>query len=86
MFRSLNNVAGKAALAIILTGMGDDGSIGIKELYDNGAYTIAQDEASCVVFGMPKQAIVKGAVCEIVGLDFIYKKIIAYANGELKRN
>ncbi|EEO25950.1 CheB methylesterase domain-containing protein [Helicobacter winghamensis] len=86
MFRSLNNVAGKVALAIILTGMGDDGSIGIKELYDNGAYTIAQDEASCVVFGMPKQAIVKGAVCEIVGLDFIYKKIIAYANGELKRN
>ncbi|WP_299546798.1 CheB methylesterase domain-containing protein [uncultured Helicobacter sp.] len=85
MFRSLNNVAGRSALAIILTGMGDDGSIGIKELYDNGAYTIAQDEESCVVFGMPKQAIAKGAICEIVGLDFIYKKIIAYANGELKR-
>ncbi|WP_346727918.1 CheB methylesterase domain-containing protein [Helicobacter turcicus] len=86
MFRSLNNVAGKAALAIIMTGMGDDGSIGIKELYDNGAYTIAQDEASCVVFGMPKQAIAKGAIYDIVGLDSIHKKIIAYANGELKRN
>ncbi|MCI5968635.1 CheB methylesterase domain-containing protein [Helicobacter sp.] len=86
MFRSLNNVAGKAALAIIMTGMGDDGSIGIKELYDNAAYTIAQDEASCVVFGMPKQAIAKGAICDIVGLDFLHQKIIAYANGELKRN
>ena len=85
MFRSVNNVAGRAALAIIMTGMGDDGSIGIKELYDNGAYTIAQDEASCVVFGMPKQAIAKGAICEVVGLDFIYQKILAYANGRLKR-
>ena len=69
MFRSVNNVVGKNALAIIMTGMGDDGSIGIKELYDNGAYTIAQDEKSCVVFCMPKQAIASGAVCEIVGLD-----------------
>ncbi|TLD85288.1 chemotaxis protein CheB [Helicobacter sp. MIT 11-5569] len=85
MFRSVNNVAGKAALAIIMTGMGDDGSIGIKELYDNGAYTIAQDEASCVVFGMPKQAIAKGAICEVVDLNFIHKKILAYAKGELKR-
>lgn len=86
MFRSVNNVAGKAALAIILTGMGDDGSIGIKELYDNGAYTIAQDEESCIVFGMPKQAIAKGAICEIVGLDFIANKILSFASGELKRN
>lgn len=86
MFRSVNNVAGKAALAIILTGMGDDGSIGIKELYDNGAYTIAQDEASCIVFGMPKQAIAKGAICEVVGLDCIANKILSFASGELKRN
>lgn len=85
MFRSLNNVVGRNALAIIMTGMGDDGSIGIKELHDNGAYTIAQDEASCVVFGMPKQAIAKGAICEIVSLDRIGSKIIAFANGELKR-
>lgn len=85
MFRSLNNVVGRNALAIIMTGMGDDGSIGIKELYDNGAYTIAQDEASCVVFGMPKQAIAKGAICEVVSLDCISSKIIAFANGELKR-
>ena len=85
MFRSVNNVVGKNALAIIMTGMGDDGSIGIKELYDNGAYTIAQDEKSCVVFGMPKQAIARGAVCEIVGLDEIPNKIIQFSSGNLKR-
>ena len=68
-----------------MTGMGDDGSIGIKELYDNGAYTIAQDENSCVVFGMPKQAIARGAVCEIVGLDEIPNKIIQFSSGNLKR-
>lgn len=85
MFRSVNNVAGKNTLAIIMTGMGDDGSIGIKELFSNGAYTIAQDEASCIVFGMPKQAISKGAICEIVALNDISAKIIQYAQGQLKR-
>ena len=86
MFRSVNNVVGKNALAIIMTGMGDDGSIGIKELYNNGAYTIAQDEASCIVFGMPKQAIAKGAICEIVNLDSIAKRIVQFAEGNLKRS
>lgn len=85
MFRALNNSAGRATLAIILTGMGDDGSIGIKELYDNGAYTIAQDEASCVVFGMPKQAIARGAVCEVVPLENIAQKIVDFSFGKLKR-
>lgn len=85
MFRSVNNVIGRNALAIIMTGMGDDGSIGIKDLYDNGAYTIAQDEKSCVVFGMPKQAIAKGAICEVVSLDSISEKILSFAAGNLKR-
>lgn len=85
MFRSLNNAAGKSALAIIMTGMGDDGSIGIKELFLNGAYTIAQDEKSCVVFGMPKQAIARGAICDVVSLDDIPDKIVQYSNGILKR-
>ncbi|WP_277641946.1 CheB methylesterase domain-containing protein [Wolinella succinogenes] len=79
LFRSGNNAAGKNAMAIIMTGMGDDGSIGIKELFDNGAYTIAQNEASCVVFGMPKKAIEKRAVSEVVSLDEIPRKIIEYA-------
>lgn len=84
LFRSGNNAAGKNAMAIIMTGMGDDGSIGIKELFDNGAYTIAQDEESCVVFGMPKKAIEKGGVSEVVSLEAIPQKIIDYAAAKEK--
>lgn len=83
LFRAANNAAGRSALGIILTGMGDDGSIGIKELHKNGAYTIAQDEATCTVFGMPKQAIEAGAVDEVVALQNIAGKIIAYAEDRL---
>lgn len=83
LFRNANNIAGKSALGIILTGMGDDGSIGIKEMHQNGAYTIAQDEATCTVFGMPKQAIEAGAIDEIVALQNIAGKIVAYAEDRL---
>jgi two-component system chemotaxis response regulator CheB len=75
LFRSVNNVVGSSALAIIMTGMGDDGSIGIKELYDNGAHTIAQSEETCVVFGMPDKAIKAGAIKEIVDLNKLSKSI-----------
>lgn len=78
LFRSGNNAVGKNVLAIILTGMGDDGSIGIKELHDNGAHTIAQSEESCVVFGMPKQAIARGAIDEVVHLDQIADSIVKF--------
>lgn len=78
LFRSVNNVAGKSALGIILTGMGDDGSIGIKELFDNGTTTIAQSEQSCVVFGMPKKAIEVGAITYVLDLDQIIEKIINF--------
>jgi two-component system chemotaxis response regulator CheB len=78
LFRSVNNSVGKSAMAIILTGMGDDGALGMKELFDNGAYTIAQDEASSIVFGMPKRAIETGGVCEILPLGEIYKNIIRF--------
>lgn len=84
LFRSANNAAGKNSLAIILTGMGDDGMIGMKELFDNGAYTIAQDEASCVVFGMPKKAIEIGAVREILPLQQISKRIVDYAQNKIR--
>jgi two-component system chemotaxis response regulator CheB len=79
MFRSLNNTVGKNSLAIILTGMGDDGSSCIKELYDNGAKTIAQSEKTCVVFGMPAKAIENKAITKIVDLDKIYQEIIDFA-------
>ncbi|STQ86237.1 chemotaxis protein CheB [Helicobacter muridarum] len=83
LFRSANNVIGRSTLAIILTGMGDDGSIGMKELFDNGAYTIAQDESSCIVFGMPKKAIEAGAIKEVLPLSKIPNRIVDYANGKI---
>ena len=61
LFRSAARVAGANALGIIMTGMGDDGARGLLEMREAGARHVAQDEASCVVFGMPKEAIARGA-------------------------
>ncbi len=69
LFRSAARYAGKNAIGVIMTGMGDDGSRGMKEMHDSGAWTIAQDEASCVVFGMPNEAIKLGGVDTIVSLE-----------------
>ncbi|QOX78777.1 chemotaxis response regulator protein-glutamate methylesterase [Trichlorobacter lovleyi] len=71
LFRSAARYAGKNAVGVIMTGMGDDGAHGMKELHDAGARTIAQDEASCVVFGMPNEAIKLGGVDKIMPLDRI---------------
>jgi len=68
LFRSVAKFAGKNATGIIMTGMGDDGARGLKEMLDVGANTIAQDEASCAVFGMPKEAIKLGAAKRIMPL------------------
>jgi two-component system, chemotaxis family, protein-glutamate methylesterase/glutaminase len=68
LFRSVAQAAGANAVGIIMTGMGDDGAAGLLEMKRAGAATIAQDEASCVVFGMPKEAIARGAVDEVVPL------------------
>jgi len=81
MFRSLNNVVGGGAMAVIMTGMGDDGAMCMKELHDNHAYTLAQDEASCVVFGMPKQAIQKGGVKDICSLTEIASYMADFSAG-----
>ena len=78
MFRSVAKYAGKNALGIIMTGMGDDGARGLKEMFDVGARTVAQDEQSCVVFGMPKEAIKLGAAEKIVPLTSIAGIIEAY--------
>lgn len=82
MFRSLNNSAGGGAMAIMMTGMGDDGTIAMKELYDNNAYTVAQNEESCVVFGMPQQAIKAGAIKDICHLDDIAQYIVEFSAGK----
>lgn len=78
LFRSAADCAGKDLLAIILTGMGDDGARGMKQLHDGGARTIAQDEATCVVFGMPKEAIKLGAVDEILPLGKMAGTILQF--------
>ena len=80
LFRSVAKFAGSNALGIIMTGMGDDGARGMKEMHDAGAKTIAQDEASCVVFGMPKEAIKLGAVDQVMPLNRIPDAMIAYTN------
>ena len=76
LFRSVAKFAGANALGIIMTGMGDDGARGLKEMHDAGAKTIAQDEASCVVFGMPKEAIKLGAVDFTLALEQIPAAIV----------
>jgi len=78
LFRSVAQVAGKNALGIIMTGMGDDGARGLKEMSESGATTIAEDESTCVVFGMPKEAIKLGGADKIVPLDKIPQEIITY--------
>lgn len=75
LFRSAAYYAGKNAIGVIMTGMGDDGAKGMKEMKDAGAYTIAQDEESCVVFGMPKEAIKLNAVDRILPLNQIAKVV-----------
>ena len=71
LFRSTARYAGKNAVGVIMTGMGDDGANGLLEMKEAGAWTIAQDEASCVVFGMPQEAIKRGAVDRVLSLEDI---------------
>ncbi len=78
LFKSAADCAGKDALALLLTGMGDDGARGMKQLHDVGARTICQDEASCVVFGMPKEAIKLGAADEVLPLSGMAEAILRF--------
>jgi two-component system, chemotaxis family, protein-glutamate methylesterase/glutaminase len=77
LFRSAARSAGANAMGVIMTGMGDDGARGMNEMHQAGAFTVAQDEASSVVFGMPKEAIAHGGVDRIVPLDQIAREILA---------
>lgn len=79
MFRSVARFAGRNAVGVILTGMGSDGAGGMKEMKDCGAVNIAQDEASCVVYGMPKEAVSRGGVDHILPLQAIPAKILELA-------
>ena len=76
LFRSVAKFAGANALGVIMTGMGDDGAAGLLEMRKAGAHTVAQDEESCVVFGMPKEAIKRGGVERTVPLGAIAREIL----------
>jgi len=76
LFKSVAQYAGANAVGVIMTGMGRDGAAGLAEMKENGATTIAQDEASCVVYGMPKEAVKIGAVDHVLPLDSIPGKIL----------
>lgn len=76
LFRSGARYAGKNAVGVILTGMGDDGAHGLLELKNTGAYTIAQDEATCVVYGMPGEAVRLGAAHQILPLQRIATEVL----------
>lgn len=82
LFRSAAKCAGANALGIIMTGMGDDGARGLKEMRDAGASTIAQDESSCVVFGMPKEAIRMGAAQRVLPLHDLPRCMLEFGAGK----
>ena len=77
LFQSVAHKAGRRALGAILTGMGNDGAKGMKGMRDAGAHTIAQDEASSVVFGMPKEAIKLDAAAKVLPLEQIAQGLVA---------
>jgi two-component system chemotaxis response regulator CheB len=77
LFRSVAKCAGRNALGVIMTGMGDDGARGLLEMREAGARTVAQDEDSCVVFGMPKEAIKLGAAERVLPLSRIPEALMA---------
>jgi len=81
LFRSVAKFAGKNALGVIMTGMGDDGARGLKEMHDAGATTLAQNEATCVVYGMPKEAVKMGGVDRSVALTTMHAEIEQFGRG-----
>jgi two-component system chemotaxis response regulator CheB len=80
LFRSVAKCAGANALGVIMTGMGDDGAAGLLEMRKAGARTLGQDEESCVVFGMPKEAVKRGAVERLVPLSALAREILGVAS------
>lgn len=79
LFHSAAREFGKSAAGVLLTGMGKDGAIGLLEMRRSGAWTIAQDQASCVVYGMPREAVALGAAREILPLDRIAPQLMRLA-------
>jgi two-component system chemotaxis response regulator CheB len=85
LFKSVAAVAGRNAFGIMLTGMGGDGAAAMREMKDAGSYNYVQDEASCVVFGMPREAILRGAADEVLPLSSIAGALILKLKGVTDR-
>jgi len=85
LFRSAAQAAGENAMGVLLTGMGDDGATCLAEIQQCGGYTVAQDEASCVVFGMPRSAIEAGVVDKIAPLSDMPGEIMGWFGGKLRK-
>lgn len=85
LFRSVAKSAGKNAVGAILTGMGNDGAHGLLEMRKSGAHTLAQSEKTCVVFGMPREAIGLEAACEVVDLHEMTQHILNGVVGQARR-
>ena len=84
LFQSVADVEADNALGVILTGMGKDGATGMKQMFDSGAYTIGQDESSCVVYGMPKAAFALGGVTKQMELGDISREMLAKLSKQRK--
>jgi two-component system chemotaxis response regulator CheB len=85
LFKSAARVVGRNAFGIMLTGMGNDGAKAMKEMRDAGSYNYVQDEASCIVFGMPREAIVHGAADEVLPLNEIASALLNRLSGSVDR-
>ncbi|NCF08050.1 Chemotaxis response regulator protein-glutamate methylesterase CheB (EC [Kosakonia radicincitans] len=85
LFHSVARCAGKNALGAILTGMGHDGAAGLLAMRQTGAWTVAQSERTCVVFGMPREAIALGGACDIADLDQISQQLLNHAVSRARR-
>jgi two-component system chemotaxis response regulator CheB len=85
LFKSAASVVGKNAYGVMLTGMGNDGAKAMKEMRDAGSYNYVQDEASCIVFGMPREAILHGAADEVLSLTAIAPALLNKLSGSSDR-
>jgi two-component system chemotaxis response regulator CheB len=84
LFQSVSRSAGNSAVGVLLTGMGADGAKGLLAMHEKGAYTLAQDEQTCVVFGMPREAIKLGAVDDVFPIQHIPRAIVSFLHTQEK--
>jgi len=86
LFQSVARSAGKDAIGVLLTGMGTDGAKGLLAMHENGAYTLAQDEQTCVVFGMPREAVRLGAADDVLPIQRIPRAITSFLQTQVKKS